>query len=273
MEPASRPRAAKGVNPHGVKIDPTARVEDGAELGADVEIGPWCLVGPRVRLGDGCRLDSMVKVTGDTHLVEQCHLHHGAVVGSTPQDMKWAGAEAPVRIGSKTVFREYCTVNSPTDEGELTAIGSECLIMAYAHVAHNCLLGDHVILANSVNLAGHVEIVYYAIIGGVTPVHQFVNICCHSIIGGGSRVPVDVAPYVKAAGSPLRVFGLNSIGMQRRGFSEEAQSALKNVYRIFFRSTELKESALERIRSELPDLPEVRTFVEFVESSERGIAR
>lgn len=256
-----------------MKIDPTARVADGAELGTDVEIGPWCLVGPRVQLGDGCRLDSMVKVAGDTQLGQNCHLHHGAVVGSVPQDLKWEGAEAPVRVGDWTVFREYSTVNSPTDEGELTAIGSRCLLMAYVHVAHNCLLGDHVILANSVNLAGHVEIGDYAIVGGVTPVHQFVKIGCHSIIGGGSRVPVDVAPYIKAAGSPLRVFGLNSVGLQRRGFSVEAQSALKSVYKLFFRSTNVKEEALEKMRSELPDLPEVRTFIEFVESSERGLAR
>jgi len=256
-----------------VTIDSTARIAEGAQLGADVEVGPWCIVGPKVRLGDRCRLDSMVKVTGDTEIGQECHLHHGAVVGSAPQDLKWEGAEAPVRVGERTVFREYCTVNSPTDTGELTAIGSDCLIMAYAHVAHNCLLGDHVILANSVNLAGHVEIGDYAIIGGVTPVHQFVKIGCHSIIGGGSRVPVDVAPYIKAAGSPLRVFGLNSVGLQRRGFSVEAQAALKNVYKIFFRSSDVKEDALQRMRSELPDLPEVRTFIEFVESSERGLAR
>ncbi len=254
-------------------IDPTARIEDGAVIGAGVHVGPWCQVGAQVELGDGCILDSMVKVDGETTLGTECHLHHGAVVGSTPQDLKYRGDIGTVRVGSRTVFREYSTVNMPTAAGELTAIGSDCLIMAYAHVAHNCLLGDHVILANSVNLAGHIEIGDYAIIGGVTPVHQFVKIGAHSIIGGGSRVPMDVAPYLKAAGSPLKVFGLNTIGMQRRGFSEEAQQALKDVYRIFFRTSMLKEEALEAIRAEVPDLPEVRTFVEFIESSERGINR
>ncbi|MEZ4650636.1 MAG: acyl-ACP--UDP-N-acetylglucosamine O-acyltransferase [Candidatus Eisenbacteria bacterium] len=254
-------------------IDPSARVADGAQLGEDVQIGPWCIVDAGVRLGDGCILDSMVKVTGDTELGPGCHLHHGAVVGTPPQDLKYRGAVAPVRVGARSVFREYSTVNMPTAEGELTQIGSDCLIMAYAHVAHNCLLGDHVILANSVNLAGHIEIGDYAIIGGVTPVHQFVKIGAHSIIGGGSRVPTDVAPYVKAAGSPIKVFGVNTIGLQRRGFSEETQQVLRRLYRIFFRSPLLKDQALAQIREELPDIPEVRVFTEFVERSERGLAR
>lgn len=254
-------------------IDPSARVEDGAELGEGVHVGPWCVVGAGVKLGDGCILDSMVKVVGDTELGPGCHLHHGAVIGSPPQDLKYRGATAPVRIGARNVFREYATVNMPTAEGDLTRIGSDCLIMAYAHVAHNCALGDHVILANSVNLAGHIEIGDYAIIGGVTPVHQFVKIGAHSIIGGGSRVPTDIAPYVKAAGSPIRVFGVNTIGLQRRGFSAETQQILKRVYRIFFRSPLLKDQAIAQIRAELPDIPEVRVFLDFVQRSERGLAR
>lgn len=254
-------------------IDPSARVEDGAELADGVEIGPWCWVGRGVRLGAGCVLDSMVKVVGNTELGAECHLHHGAVVGTTPQDLKYRGAVSAVRVGDRTVIREYATVNRPTGEGELTRVGSDCLLMAYSHVAHNCLLGDHVILANSVNLAGHVEIGDYAIIGGITPVHQFVKIGAHVIIGGGSRVPTDVVPYVKAAGNPLRVFGVNSIGLQRRGFSPEAQQTISRLYRIFFRSPLLKDQALARIREELPDIPEVRAFVEFVERSARGLAR
>lgn len=254
-------------------IDPSARVEDGAVLGDDVQVGPWCFVGNGTRLGDGCVLDSMVKVVGDTELGPGCHLHHGAVIGTAPQDLKYRGAITPVRIGARSVFREYATVNRPTEEGEFTRVGSDCLVMAYAHIAHNCILGDHVILANSVNLAGHIEIGDYAIIGGVTPVHQFVKIGAHAIIGGGSRVPTDVAPYVKAAGSPLRVFGVNTIGLQRRGFSPEAQQIIKRLYRIFFRTPLLKDQAIARIREELPDIPEVRAFVEFVERSERGLAR
>lgn len=254
-------------------IDPTARVAPGAELEDDVVVGPWCQVGPRARIGARTRLDSMVLVDGWTEIAEDCHLHHGAVVGSSPQDLKYRGAASRVRVGARTVLREYSTVNRATEEGEETVVGADNLIMAYAHVAHNCLLGDRVILANSVNLAGHVEIGDWAIIGGVTPVHQFVKIGCHAIIGGGSRVPIDIAPYVKAAGNPLRVFGLNTVGLERRGFSEESREALKRLYRIFFRSTLLTEPALQKIRDELPDLPEIRTFIEFVQQSERGLAR
>lgn len=257
----------------GAFVDPSARIDPGAELGKDVHVGPWCWIGPHVKLGDGCRLDSMVRLDGWTEIGADNHFHQGAVIGSPPQDLKYRGAPSKVVIGDGNVFREYSTVNRATEEGEVTRIGSRCLIMAYAHVAHNCEVGDHVILANSANLAGHVEVGDYAIIGGVTPVHQFVKIGCHSIIGGGCRVPVDVAPYTKAAGNPLRIFGLNTVGLERRGFSKEAQDALKRVYRIFFRSPLLKEQAIARIREEVPDLPEVRTFIDFVNRSERGLAR
>jgi UDP-N-acetylglucosamine acyltransferase len=256
-----------------ITIDPTALVAKGAELGEGVVIGPWCRVGPQVRIADGCVLDSMVLVDGWTEIGPGCRLHHGAVVGTAPQDLKYSGAPSRVRVGARTVLREYSTVNRATGEGDATTIGSDSLIMAYAHVAHNCTLGDHVILANSVNLAGHIEIGDWGIIGGVTPVHQFVKIGCHSIIGGGSRVPVDVAPYVKAAGNPLRVFGLNHVGLERRGFSPETVDVLKRLYRIFFRSGLLTAEAVARIRAELPALPEVEVFLEFLQRSERGLAR
>ncbi|MCA9728060.1 MAG: acyl-[acyl-carrier-protein]--UDP-N-acetylglucosamine O-acyltransferase, partial [Candidatus Eisenbacteria bacterium] len=152
-----------------VFIDPSARVDRGAELGRGVHVGPWCWVGPQVRLGDGCRLDSMVRLDGDLRIGSGNHFHHGAVAGTAPQDLKYRGAPSQVVIGEGNVFREYCTVNRATAEGEVTRIGSFCLVMAYAHIAHNCVVGDHVILANSANLAGHVEMGDYAIIGGVTP--------------------------------------------------------------------------------------------------------
>jgi UDP-N-acetylglucosamine acyltransferase len=255
------------------QIDPSARVQPGAELGDDVVIGPWCQVGPQVRLGDGCILDSMVVVDGWTELGPGCRLHHGAVVGTAPQDLKYAGARTRCQVGGGTVVREYATINRSTTEDEPTVIGERCLIMSYAHVAHNCRLGNQVILANSANLAGHVTIDDWAIVGGVTPVHQFVKVGAHVMIGGGSRVPADVAPYLKAAGSPLRVVGLNKIGLERRGFAPETIAALERLYRIFFRSSLLKEEAVARIRRELPALPEIEAFLDFVERSERGLAR
>ncbi len=255
------------------KIDPTARVSLHAEFSDDVKIGPWCIVGRGVRLGPGCVLDSGVVIEGPAEIGARNRFHHGAVIGTDPQDLKYRGARSSLRIGDGNVFREYCTVNRATVEGEATVIGNTNLIMAYAHVAHNCMVGDNAVIAGSVALAGHVEVGDYAIIGGVTPVHQFVKIGAHSIIGGGCRVPKDVVPFVRAAGNPLRVAGLNSIGLARRGFSEETRAELKKLYRIFFRTTLLVDEALATIRRECRPLPEIEQFCQFVERSERGITR
>ncbi|MBM3286100.1 MAG: acyl-ACP--UDP-N-acetylglucosamine O-acyltransferase [Candidatus Eisenbacteria bacterium] len=255
------------------KIDPSARVSLHAELADDVRVGPWCIVGRKVRLASGCVLDSNVLIDGDTHVGPNCRFHHGAAIGTAPQDLKYRGAPSSLIIGSGNVFRECSTVNRATGAGEATRIGDSNLIMSYAHIAHNCVIGSHVILANSANVAGHVEMGDYAIVGGVTPVHQFVKIGAHSIIGGGCRVPKDVVPYVRAAGEPLRVNGLNSIGLQRRGFGDDLRSELKKAYRIFFRKNLLVADALARIRSECKPYPEVEYFCSFVERSERGITR
>lgn len=255
------------------RIDPTAQVEKGAELGEGVVIGPWCRVGPDVRLGDGCVLEAMNLVEGRTEIGAHCRLHQGAIVGNAPQDLKYTGEPTRCRVGARTVLREYCTINRSTNEDEPTTIGDDCLIMSYAHVAHNCRIGNRVILVNSANIGGHVRIDDWAIVGGVTPVHQFVQIGAHSMIGGGSRVPMDIAPYVKAAGVPLRVVGINRIGLERRGFSPEAIHDVERVFRIFFRSALRKDEAIARIRAELPAGPEVETFLEFVARSHRGLSR
>jgi len=257
----------------GVVIDLAAHVSVKAELGENVRIGPNCFVGPNVTLGDGCMLQSMVRVDGDTTIGKNCKLYHGAVLGSEPQDLKFKGGATRLIVGDDNVFREFCTINRATIEGEETVIGNNNLIMAWAHVAHNCLVGNHTILANSVNLAGHVEVEDHAIIGGVTPVHQFVRIGRHSIIGGGSRIPKDVAPFTKVAGNPPRVYGLNSVGLRRRGFSDDVRMELKRLYRIFFRSGLRVDEALQKIREELPPIPEVEAFCRFVERSRRGITR
>ncbi len=255
------------------RIHPTAVVEQGAELGADVEIGPYCILGPEVRLGDRCRLDSMVRIDGCTEIGPDCSFFHGAAIGGRPQDLKYKGARSATRIGAGATFREFCTVNRATNEGEATVIGDQCLIMAYSHLAHNCVVGRNVILGNCATIAGHVEIGDFAIISGVVPVHQFVHIGTHAIIGGGLRVPKDVPPFVRAGGMPLRVSGLNTVGLERRGFSQETMAELRKLYRIFFRLKLVKEEAIARIRAECKPLPEIETFCAFVERSERGLTR
>ncbi len=254
-------------------IHKTAIVAEGARLGENVEIGPYCIVGPRVTLGDRCRLDSMVRIDGHTTIGQDCAFAHGAAIGGQPQDLKYQGAPSETRIGDRNTFREFSTVNRATGENEATVIGNENLVMAYAHIAHNCVVGDRVILGNAATIAGHVRIDDYALISGVVPVHQFTRIGAHSIIGGGFRVPKDVPPFIRAGGMPLKVAGLNLIGLQRRGFSEETIAELKKLYRIFFRSKLIKERALERIRTECQMLPEVEYFCRFIEESERGLTR
>jgi UDP-N-acetylglucosamine acyltransferase len=254
-------------------IHPTAIVERGAELGPGVMVGPYSYIGPRVLIGEGTRVGVHAIIEGRTSIGPRCEIHHGAVIGNIPQDLKFRGAPTYVTIGAGTTIREYATIHAATEEGETTVVGDHVLLMAYTHIAHNCRIGSHVILANAVNLAGHVRIDEYAILGGLTPVHQFVSIGTHSFIGGGSRVPQDVPPYVKAAGNPLRACGLNSVGMERRGIPSEVRLELKRAYRILYRSQLNVTQALNRILRELKPYPEVHELVEFVRSSERGIVR
>lgn len=256
-----------------VTIHPAAFVDPGAEFGADVVIGPGAVIGPHVRLGDRTRVDSHALVTGWTTVGSDNHVHHGAVLGSPPQDLKYSGEPSYLVIGDHNVFREYATANLATEPGETTRIGSHVLLMAYSHVAHNCCLGDRVILANAVQLAGYVVVDEWAIVGGGTVVHQFTRIGRHSMIGGGSRVSQDMAPFVKSAGSPPRNAGINSIGLSRRGYSRTAIEAVERAYRIFFRDGHTAARAVETIRRELPGIPEAEHFARFCETSVRGITR
>jgi UDP-N-acetylglucosamine acyltransferase len=256
-----------------VAVHPAAHVDPRARLGAGVTVGPGAVIGPDAELGDGCEVAAHALVTGWTRVGRGCRIHHGAVVGAEPQDLKYRGEPTRVEVGDGTVLREYSTVHRATAPQGTTRVGRECLIMAYAHVAHDCVVGDHCILANAVNLAGFVTVEDYAIVGGVTPVHQFVRIGAHSIIGGGSRVPLDVAPYVKAAGNPLHNYGLNLVGLERRGFSPEVRAALKQAYRLLFREDLPLGEAVERIRRECGGSPEVEHFARFAETSVRGLTR
>ena len=257
----------------GVRIHPYAVVDRAAELGVDVSVGPGSIIGPHVRVGDRTRIDSHVLVTGWTTLGADNHVHHGAVLGSPPQDLKYSGERSFLVVGDHNVFREYITANLATEPDAVTRIGSHGLYMAYSHVAHNCAIGDRVVIANTVQLAGYVVVDDWAIVGGGTVVHQFTRIGRHAMIGGGSRISQDLAPFVKAAGSPPRNVGVNSIGLERRGFDRATRDALEKAYRLFFRDRTTAAQAVEAIRRELPGVPEAEHFARFCETSVRGITR
>lgn len=254
-------------------VHPTALVHDDAELGQGVSVGPFAIVGPGVRIGDGTEIGPRVLIERDTHVGEDCRIFNGAVLGTDPQDLKYQGEPTLLRVGDRTVIREFATLNRGTTASGRTLVGSDCLLMAYTHVAHDCELGNHVILSNSVNMAGHVIIEDWVIIGGITPIHQFVRIGAHAFVGGGSRIPQDVPPYCRVAGNPPGLYGLNSVGLERRGFSAEVRAALKKAYRILFQSKLTVREAVERAEQEIPDVPEVRHLLSFVRASERGITR
>jgi UDP-N-acetylglucosamine acyltransferase len=253
------------------QVHPSALVDETAELGEGVVVGPYCIVGPGVAIGARTRLAGHVVVERDTVLGEECRISFGAVLGTDPQDLKYHGEPTRLEVGDRTVIREYATLNRGTSASGITRVGSDCMLMSYVHIAHDCQLGDHVILSNAVNMAGHVSIGDWAIVGGMTPIHQFVRIGAHAFIGGQSRISKDIPPYVKAAGIPVELYGLNSVGLQRRGFNEEVRRELKRAYRLFFGSTHNTTQALARAREELRSLPEVEAFLTFFESSERGV--
>nr|PZN91249.1 MAG: acyl-[acyl-carrier-protein]--UDP-N-acetylglucosamine O-acyltransferase [bacterium] len=252
-------------------IHPTAVIDPSAEIGVGVRIGPYTIIGPNVVIGDGTEIGSHVLVERNTIIGMGCRIHHGAVLGSDPQDLKYAGEPSDLVIGDRTVIREYATLNRGTAARGRTEVGSDCLVMAYVHIAHDCVIGDHVVLANAVNMGGHVVIEDWASVGGVTAIHQFVRIGCHAFVGGASRVQKDVPPYMRAAGNPIELAGLNTVGLQRRGMPEVVRRELKRAYRLFFNSTLNVSQALERAREELKPFPEIQRFLTFVEESERGI--
>lgn len=253
-------------------IHPTAIVDETAEIGEGVSVGPYSIVGPRVVVGDGTQIASHVLIEKDTVVGAACVIAKGAVLGTDPQDLKYAGEPTKLYVGDRTVIREFATLNRGTTALGYTSVGSDCLLMAYVHVAHDCQIGDHVVISNAVNMAGHVSIGDWAIIGGMTPIHQFVRIGVHAFVGGGSRVAKDIPPFVKAAGTPVQLYGLNSVGLQRRGFTEEVRRELKRAYRLFFASSYNTTQALERARDELRAIPEIETFVSFFEESHRGVS-
>jgi UDP-N-acetylglucosamine acyltransferase len=256
-----------------MSIHPTAIVADGADLGVDVEIGPYCVVGANVRLADRCRLVSHVSVDGHTSLGEACTVYPFSSVGSLTQDLKYAGGAPRLEIGDRTTIRESCTLNVATADGDATVVGSDCLLMAYTHVAHDCRLGDHIILANCGTLAGHVVMEDYAILGGLSGIHQFVRVGRHAIIGGCTKITQDIPPFMMADGNPAEVRGVNAVGLKRRGVAAETIKAVKGWHKTIYREGLTLKKALAKIESDSPPSEEREQFIGFLKSSERGITR
>ncbi len=254
-------------------IHPTAIIHPKARLGARCRIGPYCVIGEHVQLGDGCRLHSHVVIDGHTRLGSENEIFPFASIGLKTQDLKWNGGLTRTEIGDRNTFREYVTVNSATGDGEVTTVGSDNHILAYSHLAHNITVGHHVIMSNVATLAGHVTVEDYAVIGGLVAIHQFCRVGKMAMIGGCSKVVQDIPPFMIADGNAARTVTVNKVGLERNGVSEEAQTALRQAYKILFRAGLTIPNALEQIEKELPPLPELAYLVQFVRTSERGISK
>jgi len=239
-----------------------------------VEVGPFSIIGEHVRIGKGTKVMSHVVIDGWTDIGESCTIYPFASIGMEPQDLKYKNEETYLEVGAHNIIREYVTLHRGTRSGGgTTVIGSHNYLMAYAHVAHDCVIGDRVIMANAATLAGSITIGDHAILGGLVGVHQFVNVGPYAMIGGCSAVAQDVPPYVRVAGNHAKLYGLNSVGLQRHGFSQDLIQSLKSVYKLLFRSGLARREAIQQARQKWPNNKEISGFLSFIETSERGICR
>jgi UDP-N-acetylglucosamine acyltransferase len=250
----------------------TAIVHPKAKIGAKCEIGPYSIIGEQVVLGEGCKIHSHVVIDGHTRMGKENEIFPFASIGLKTQDLKWKGGITRTEIGDHNTFREYVTVNSATSDGEVTRIGSRNHILAYSHIAHNCELGNHIIMSNAATLGGHVTVEDYAVIS-ISAVHQFCRIGTMAMVGGCSKVVQDVPPYMLADGNPAETRTINKVLLERRGVSDEAQKALRNAFKILFREGLTVSNALAKIEKKLPPLPEIQHLVRFIRASERGIGK
>jgi UDP-N-acetylglucosamine acyltransferase len=253
------------------RIHPTAIVSDDAKLGADVEIGPFAIVGEGCTIGDRTVIAPRATLERNVILGADVKVGSGSILGGEPQDLKFQGEYTTVEVGDGTTIREYTTINRGTTQSFKTTIGKNCFVMSYVHLAHDCHIGDGVILTNAVQLAGHVSVGDKAIIAGMSAAHQFVRIGHYAFVGGCSRISQDVPPFVKAVGNPIKLYGLNSVGLQRNNFPEEVVRELKRAYRLFFRSELNVTQAKERAATELKPFPEVQELLRFLEETGRGV--
>ncbi len=255
-------------------IHPTAIIDSKADIDSNVDVGPHSIIGANVQIGSGTVIGPHVVIQPHVEIGPDCHIFQFASIGAVPQALKFQGEETYVKIGRGTVIREFVTVNRGTGfGGEITEVGEENLLMAYVHIAHDCKTGRKVILANNATLAGHIVIEDFVTVGGLVAIHQFVRIGNYAYVGGKSAVVKDIPPYVIAAGDRAKLHGLNNVGLKRHGFSQETLSSLKKAYRIIFRIGLTLNEAIERVKAEVEQVPEVNDLIRFIKSSERGITR
>jgi UDP-N-acetylglucosamine acyltransferase len=254
-------------------IHPTAIIHPKAQIGAGCEVGPYCIIGEHVTLGDKCKLHSHAVIDGHTRLGQGNEIFPFAALGMKTQDLKYKGGNPRLEIGDHNVFREGVTVHCATNDGEATVVGSRNLFLIQAHVAHDCILGNHIIMSGFAGLAGHCVVEDHAIFAGYVAVHQFCRIGRLSMIGGCSKIVQDVPPFMIVDGNPGETRTINKVGLERNGIGDEAQSALKLAYKIIFREGLTISNALSKIEGDLPALPEINHLVQFIRASERGISK
>lgn len=254
-------------------ISPLAHVDPQAQIGANVEVAPFAFIGPNVTVGAGAWIGPHATVLGDTTIGEECKLFPGCVIGADSQDLKYKGEPTTVEIGARTSIRECVTIHKATTDKMVTRVGSDCLIMAYVHIAHDVQVGDHVILANSCNVAGHVVIEDHVIIEGMVGIQQFVRVGKHAFIAGGSLVRKNVPPYIKAAREPLSYIGINGIGLRRRGFDIDRIQGIEDIYRTLYVLNNNMTQAVKAAELELPTSDDKDTVLSFIRQSDKGIIR
>ncbi|MDD5673874.1 MAG: acyl-ACP--UDP-N-acetylglucosamine O-acyltransferase [Chitinivibrionales bacterium] len=255
------------------KIHSTALIDPSALLGSEVSVGPYSVIEGNVQIGDGCTIGPHALIGSGTRLGKNCAVFHGAAVGGIPQDKKFSGEESLLIIGDNTTIREFVTLNRGTSALGKTVIGSDCWIMAYCHVAHDCILGNHVTISNGLGMGGHVVVGDYVTIGGMVAIHQFVHIGDYAIIGATSYLTMDVVPFALCGTGPVRVAGINKVGLERRGFDEERRQNIKRAYKILFRRELTLDVALQEIEHEFPGNPDCKKIIDFAKTSERGLLR
>ena len=255
------------------KIHATAVIDPRAEIGEGCEIGPYCVIGPDVQLGADCWLQHHVSLNGPSKIGRGNRFFAFSSIGQVTQDLKYEAEPTHLSIGDENCFREFVTVHRGTAPGAVTRIGNKGNFLAYCHIAHDCVVGDGVIFSNNGTLAGHVEVGDYAVIGGLTAIHQFCRIGRHALTGGCSKIVQDVPPFMIADGNPAKVRSYNKVGLERHGFNEETMRCIKEAYRLIYRSSLNLQQAVEQVRSDLPELPELVQLLAFVTSSPRGIIK